>query len=78
MTSVRIEKKVTKITKEGLLIPLDILKGLGLEGDVEVLTKKYSIIIKPKSLTDRVRGLIKGTPLSPRELEEIYYESKGK
>ncbi len=75
MTAVRIEKKVTK---EGLLIPLDILKKLGLEGDVEVLTKKHSIIIKPKSLTDRVRGLIKGTPLSNEELEEIYYESKGK
>ncbi len=75
MTAARIEKKVTK---EGLLIPQDILEKLGLEGDVEVFTKKHSIIIKPKSLTDRVRGLIKGTPLSTEEMEEIYYESKGK
>ncbi len=30
------------------------------------------------SLTDRVRGIIKGTPLSNEEREEIYYESKGK
>jgi bifunctional DNA-binding transcriptional regulator/antitoxin component of YhaV-PrlF toxin-antitoxin module len=73
--TVRIEKKVTE---EGLLIPLDTLKRLGLEKDIEVLTKKHSIIIKPKSLTNRVRGLVKGTPLSSEELEEIYHESKGK
>jgi bifunctional DNA-binding transcriptional regulator/antitoxin component of YhaV-PrlF toxin-antitoxin module len=68
---------VKKVTKEGLLIPLDTLKKLGLEEDIEVLTKKHSIVIKPKSLTDRVRGLIKGTPLSVKELEEVYSESKG-
>jgi hypothetical protein len=71
MTTVRIEKKVTK---EGLLVPLG---GLGLEEDIEVLTKKHSIIIKPRSLTGRVRGLIMGTPFSPGELEEIYRESRG-
>jgi hypothetical protein len=37
----------------------------------------HTILIKPKSLTEKVKGIIKGIPLSDEDLEELYHEYKG-
>nr|QNO51867.1 hypothetical protein DNKLAFBN_00007 [Methanosarcinales archaeon ANME-1 ERB6] len=66
-----------KISDEGLTIPLNVLKKIGLERDAYILISGHTIIIKPKSLTEKVKGIIKGTPLSEKDLEELYHEYKG-
>ncbi len=35
------------------------------------------IIIKPKSMTDRVRGIVNKSNLTVEELDELYHISKG-
>ncbi|RLF97474.1 hypothetical protein DRN58_08755 [Thermococci archaeon] len=45
--------------------------------DIEVIVKENYIILKPKSLTEKVRGIVKGSKLSVDELEEIYLKMKG-
>jgi len=45
--------------------------------DIEVIVKENYIILKPKSLTEKVRGIVKGSKLSDKELEEMYLEMKG-
>jgi len=66
-----------KISDEGLTIPLNILKKIGLERDAHILISGHTILIKPKSLTEKVKGIIKGIPLSDEDLEELYHEYKG-
>ncbi|GBE53864.1 hypothetical protein BMS3Bbin15_00010 [archaeon BMS3Bbin15] len=70
-------KMKKKITEEGLIIPLNVLKSAGLEGDVDIVTRGHTIIVKPESFTEKVRGIIKGTPLSEKDLEELYHVYKG-
>jgi hypothetical protein len=41
-----------KISEEGLTIPLNILKKIGLERDAYILISGHTILIKPKSLTE--------------------------
>jgi len=62
------------ITKEGLLIPLEILKTIG--NDFDVLVKENYILIKPKSYTEKVRGIVKNSKLKSEDLEELYFEYK--
>ncbi|MCD6467610.1 MAG: hypothetical protein J7L10_06800 [Methanomicrobia archaeon] len=45
--------------------------------DIEVIVKENYIILKPKSLTEKVRGIVKGSKLLDEELEEIYLKMKG-
>ncbi|RLF95804.1 hypothetical protein DRN45_00145 [Thermococci archaeon] len=45
--------------------------------DIEIIVKENYIILKPKSLTEKVRGIVKGSKLSDEELEEIYLKMKG-
>jgi len=45
--------------------------------EVDVIVKENYIILKPKSLTQKVRGIIKGSKLSVDELEEMYLKTKG-
>ncbi|MBU0569131.1 hypothetical protein KJ693_10980 [bacterium] len=67
-----------KVTNEGLMIPGALLKKTGLTNDVDVLTRDHLILIKPKSFTTEVKGIIKDSKLSREELDELYLESKAR
>lgn len=66
-----------EFTKNGLSISHSLLERAGLGEDVEVFTRDHTIIIKSKSMTDRVRGIVKKSPLKVEELDELYLTSKG-
>ncbi len=66
-----------EITKKGLTIHHNLLERVGLESDLDVVAKDHTIIIKSRSVTDRVRGIVKKTPLTAENLEELYHTSKG-
>ena len=66
-----------ELTKKGLTISRSLLESVGLESDIDVFAKDHTIIIKPRSMTDRVRGIVKKTPLTAEKLDELYHTSKG-
>ena len=66
-----------ELTKKGLTIHHSLLESAGLESDLDVFAKDHTIIIKSRSMTDRVRGIVKKTPLTIDNLEELYHSSKG-
>lgn len=66
-----------ELTKKGLTIHHSLLESAGLESDLDVFAKDHTIIIKSRSMTDRVRGIIKKTPLTVEDMEELYHTSKG-
>ncbi len=66
-----------ELTKEGLTIPRSLLESAGLWSDVDVLAKDHTIIIKSRSRTDKVLGIVKKTPLTAEKLDELYNTSKG-
>ncbi len=49
----------------------------GLGDKVEVFTRDHTIIIKSKSMTDRVRGIVKKSSHTIENLDELYHTSKG-
>lgn len=63
--------------KDGLIISRDLLQRAGIGEEVDVFTKDHTIIIKPRSMTDKVRGIVKKTSLTMENLDEIYHTSKG-
>lgn len=69
--------KSCTIKKEGLTISSDVLKKAGIEGDVDIFTRDHTIVIRSKYMTDKVRGIVKNTPLTIENLDELYYSSKG-
>ena len=48
----------------------------GLGDEVEVFTRDPTIIIKSKSMTDRVRGIVKKSSFTVEDLDELYNTSK--
>ena len=67
-----------ELTKKGLTISRSLLESAGLEeSDIDVFTKDHTIIIKSRSMTDQVRGIVKKTPLTAEKLDELYHTSKG-
>ena len=66
-----------ELTNKGLAISPRLLERAGLGDDVEVFTRDHTIIIKPKSMTDKVRGIVNKTPLTVENLDELYLISKG-
>lgn len=66
-----------EMTTKGLSISHGFLERAGLGDEVEVFARDHTIIIKPKSMTDRVRGIVKKSPLNIEELDELYHTSKG-
>jgi len=64
---VKIEMK-----EEGIFIPKRLLDELEIE-DAEVVLKEHEILVKPKSLTRKLKGFVK-TRLTVRELDELYAE----
>lgn len=63
--------------KDGLIISRNLLQRAGIGEEVDVLTKDHTIVIKPKSMTDRVRGIVKKTRFTVENLDELYHASKG-
>ena len=66
-----------ELTNKGLTIPRHLLKNVGVGDEIDIITKGHMIIIKPKSMTDRVRGIVKKSNLTVEELDELYHISKG-
>lgn len=66
-----------KMTKEGLIISRSFLESAGIGEEVDVSTRDHAIVIKPKSMTDKIRGIVKRTPLTVENLDELYHASKG-
>jgi hypothetical protein len=59
----------TKVSKKGLFIPLDYLKGLN---EVVVIRKKNDLIIRPaETMTEKTAGIIK-TNLSVHDVLNSY------
>lgn len=69
--------KKYQMKKDGLTISRSLLESAGIGEEVDVLVRDHAIVIKPKSMTDRVRGIVKKTPLTVENLEELYHISKG-
>lgn len=59
-----------ELTKKGLTISRSLLESAGLESDIDVFAKDHTII-KSRSMTDRVRGIVKKTPLTAEKLDEF-------
>jgi hypothetical protein len=66
-----------EMTKKGLSISHSLLESAGLGDEVEVFTRDHTIIVKSKSMTDKVRGIVKKSPLTVENLDELYHTSKG-
>ena len=60
-----------QIQNNTLLLDRGILQEASLEGMVTVIVRDSTIIVKPASLTEKMRGLVE-RKLSYRELDEIY------
>ncbi len=65
-----------KVTKEGIIIPANVLLDLHITEEVEVMKMEDFIIIKLRSLTDSVRGIVKDSKLSSKELDDAWFEGK--
>ncbi|NOR60610.1 MAG: hypothetical protein GQ469_08290 [Methanosarcinales archaeon] len=66
-----------ELTNKGLTISRHLLDNVGVGDEIDIITKDHMIIIKPKSMTDRVRGIVKKSNLTVEELDELYHISKG-
>mgnify|MGYP001098975443 CR=1 FL=1 len=62
-----------EVRKGGIFIPKGLLEELEIE-DAEVVLKEHEILVKSKSLTRKLRGLVK-SKLRLRELDELYTEA---
>lgn len=62
-----------KIDKEGLTIPFEVLKEADLGEDISIVVKPNLILINPKSLAEKYRGIVKDASFSMQELEELFY-----
>lgn len=71
------ERKEYKISKEGLILTMELLKAAGIEGEAQVLMQGNAIVIRPKGVTERIRGIIKGASLPEEKLEKFYHQYKG-
>jgi len=60
-----------QIQNNTLLLDRSILQKASLEGWVTVIVRDNTILVKPASLTEKMRGLVE-RKLSYRELDEIY------
>ena len=58
--------------KKGIIIPKELLKKEGIEGEPEVEVRGNVITLKPKNNTRRFAGIIKDTPLSIETLDKAY------
>jgi len=60
-----------KIEDGRLSLSQDVLPETWFEEPIEAVVKSYGILIKPRSLSQKVRGIVKKR-LSYEELDELY------
>jgi hypothetical protein len=60
-----------KIKDGRLSLSQDVLPETWFEEPIEAVVKSYGILIKPRSLSQKVRGIVKKR-LSYEELDELY------
>ncbi|MGA9348470.1 MAG: hypothetical protein WBW48_06660 [Anaerolineae bacterium] len=60
-----------KIEDGRLSLSQDVLPEAWLDEPIEAIVKSYAILIKPQSLSQKVRGIVKKR-LSYEELDELY------
>lgn len=60
-----------KIEDGRLSLGQDVLPETWFEEPIEAVVKSYGILIKPRSLSQKVRGIVKKC-LSYEELDELY------
>lgn len=60
-----------KVEKGRLSLSQDVLPETWLDEPIEAIVKSYTILIKPRSLSERVRGIVRKR-LSYEELDELY------
>jgi len=60
-----------KIEDGRLSLSRDVLPETWFEEPIEAVVKSYGILIKPRSLSQKVRGIVKKR-LSYEELDELY------
>ncbi|MFB0534039.1 MAG: hypothetical protein ACETWR_03540 [Anaerolineae bacterium] len=60
-----------KIEDGRLSLSQDVLPETWFEEPIEAVVKSYGILIKPRSLSQKVRGIVKKR-LSYNELDELY------
>jgi hypothetical protein len=65
------------LTNKGLTISRNFLEDAGLGDEIDIVTKDHTIVIRPKSMTDKVRGIVKGSTLTVENLDDLYHFSKG-
>jgi len=69
-------RAIHKEIEKDLTIPFELLKEADLGDDISIVVKPNLILIKPKFLTDKYRGIVKDVSLSMQELEELYYQKE--
>lgn len=69
-----IYKDMTYKEKEGLTISPELIKEADLGKNVFVAVKRHLITIKPKSFTEKIRGVVKDATISLKELDEFYFQ----
>ena len=68
------KSNMTLREKEGLTISPELIREADLGTSVFVVVKRHLIIIKPKSLTEKLRGVVKNAAVSLKELDELYFQ----
>jgi len=58
--------------KDGLTIPSEFIREADLGSSVFITVQRHLIMIKPMSLTDKMRGLVRNATLTSTELDELY------
>ncbi|MFP3975610.1 MAG: hypothetical protein ACOC6S_02785 [Chloroflexota bacterium] len=69
--------KTVKVSGEGVILNNELLGEAGIEEEAEVIVREGTIILKSKGMTEKVRGLVRGSRLSEEDLERLYSENKG-
>ena len=68
-----IMQAIHKEIEKDLTIPFELLKEADLGEDISIVVKPNLILIKPKSVTEKYRGIVKDASLSMQELEEFNF-----
>ena len=65
---------VTLQEKEGLTIPPELIREADLGTNVFIIVKRHLIMIRPRSLTEKMKGVIRNATLTLKELDELYFQ----
>ena len=69
-----INKNITLQEKEGLTISPELIREADLGANVFIIVKRHLIMIRPRSLTEKMKGIIRNATLTLKELDELYFQ----